>query len=263
MKRLTVLLLCGLALLLLLGLSAGPAVAGVSEWRPLFESVTPYEELQPILDDLVASSDRVRYEVIGTSAGGHDLYLVIVARPEVLADLDRHLDFQSLMLSDPAEAQAQLAATPGDVKVPVFINCSIHGNEPNGVDAGLVMLQRLATAGDDDVEAQRILDECIVLFNICQNPDGRIADTRANTNGFDLNRDFLTLSQPETQATAAQIVRWVPTIFLDLHGYYPFYLMEPCTAPHNPNYEWDLFIGSALPTAEAMEAGSTPRRAAL
>ncbi len=76
MKRLTVLLLCGLALLLLLGLSAGPAVAGVSEWRPLFDSVTPYEELQPILDDLVASSDRVKYEVMGTSAGGHDLYLV-------------------------------------------------------------------------------------------------------------------------------------------------------------------------------------------
>ncbi len=172
----------------------------------------------------------------------------------MLADLDGHLDFRRLMLDDPAAAQAQLAAVPGEVKVPVFINCSIHGNEPNGVDAGLIMLRRLATAGEDDLEAQRILDECIVLFNICQNPDGRIADTRTNANGFDMNRDFLTLTQPETRATAAEIARWVPTVFLDLHGYYPYYLMEPCTAPHNPNYEFDLFIGSALPTSEAMEA---------
>ncbi len=254
MRKLTVLLLCGLTVLLLFGLTAGPAAAGVSDWRPDFEGEVPYEEIQPILDELVASSDRVSYEVMGTSAGGHDLYLVVVARPDVLAAIDDHLGFRQLMLDDPAAAQAQLAAAPGDVKVPVFINCSIHGNEPNGVDAGLIMLRRLATAGEDDAEAQRILDECIVLFNICQNPDGRIADTRANSNGFDMNRDFLTLSQPEVRATAAQIARWVPTVFLDLHGYYSYYLMEPCTAPHNPNYEFDLFIGSALPTSLAMEA---------
>ncbi len=254
MRTLTVLLLCGLTVLLLFGLTAGPAAAGVSDWRPDFEGEVPYEEIQPILDELVASSDRVSYEVMGTSAGGHDLYLVVVARPDVLAAIDDHLAFRQLMLDDPAAAQAQLAAAPGDVKVPVFINCSIHGNEPNGVDAGLIMLRRLATAGEDDLEAQRILDECIVLFNICQNPDGRIADTRANSNGFDMNRDFLTLSQPEVRATAAQIARWVPTVFLDLHGYYSYYLMEPCTAPHNPNYEFDLFIGSALPTSLAMEA---------
>jgi len=254
MRKLTVLLLCGLTLLLLFGLTAGPAAAGVSDWRPDFEGEVPYEEIQPILDEFVASSDRVRYEVMGTSAGGHDLYLVIVARPEVLAAIDDHLAFRQLMLDDPAAAQAQLAAAPGDVKVPVFINCSIHGNEPNGVDAGLIMLRRLATAGEDDLEAQRILDECIVLFNICQNPDGRIANTRANSNGFDMNRDFLLTTQPETQATAAEIARWVPTVFLDLHGYYSYFLMEPCTAPHNPNYEFDLFLGSALPTSLAMEA---------
>jgi hypothetical protein len=254
MRKLTVLPLCGLTVLLLFGLTAGPAAAGVSDWRPDFAGEVPYEEIQPILDELVASSDRVRYEIMGTSAGGHDLYLVIVARPDVLAHLDDHLDFRQLMLDDPAAAQTRLAAAPGDVKVPVFINCSIHGNEPNGVDAGLVMLRRLATAGEDDLEAQRILDECIVLFNICQNPDGRIADTRANSSGFDMNRDFLLLTQPETQATAAQIARWVPTVFLDLHGYYSYYLMEPCTAPHNPNYEFDLLIGSALPTSLAMEA---------
>ena len=171
MRKLTVLLLCGLTLLLLLGLTAGPAAAGVSDWRPDFAGEVPCEKIQPILDELVASSDRVRYEVIGTSAGGHDLYLVIVARPDVPAGMDDHLAFRQLMLDDPAAAQAQLAAAPGDVKVPLFIDCSIHGNEPNGVDAGLIMLRRLASAGEDDLGAQRILDERIVLYSICQKPN--------------------------------------------------------------------------------------------
>ena len=31
-------------------------------------------------------------------------------------------------------------------------------------------------------------------------------------------------------------------------------LIEPCTPPHNPNYEYDLYIKWALAEAEAMEA---------
>lgn len=54
------------------------------------------------------------------------------------------------------------------------------------------------------------------------------------------------------------ITEWNPVVFLDLHGYvkrsddYPG-LIEPCTVPHNPNYEYDLFIKWALDQAEAME----------
>ena len=36
-----------------------------------------------------------------------------------------------------------------------------------------------------------ILNHVILVFNVIQNPDGRVAGTRANGNGFDLNRDFL------------------------------------------------------------------------
>jgi hypothetical protein len=43
-------------------------------------------------------------------------------------------------------------------------------------------------------------------------------------------------------------------VLLDLHGYMNPMLIEPCTPPHNPNYEYDLFIKWALDQAEAMEA---------
>jgi hypothetical protein len=226
------------------------ARAGIARaWTPTYSGYTPYDQIQGILDELVAQSDRVRYEVMGTSAGGRDLFLVVVARPDVLARLDEQHAFRDLMLSDPAAAQARLQDGE-DVPAPVFVNCSIHGNEPNGTDAGLDMLRRLALSDDD--ETREILDECVVLFNICQNPDGRVNDVRANSNGFDLNRDFLLLTQPETQATAREIERWLPMVFFDLHGYYGKMRIDPCTPPHNPNYEYDLFIKWALPQALEM-----------
>jgi hypothetical protein len=220
-----------------------------------YAGFTPYGQIKGVLDGFVATSDRVRYEVIGQSAGGRDLYLVIVARPDVLPHLGDQLAFAQLKLSDPTKAQALAAA--GGIKAPVFINCSIHGNEPNGTDAGLRLIKRLAYADANDSEAQAILDNCIVIVNVVQNPDGRVNDVRTNANGFDLNRDFLTLSQPETRATAAQIERWLPITFFDLHGYYNPMRLDPCTAPHNPNYEYDLFIKWALPDAYAMRAAVT------
>jgi hypothetical protein len=220
-----------------------------------YAGFTPYGQIKGVLDGIVATSDRVRYEIMGTSAGGRDLYLVIVARPDVLAHLGDQLAFAQLKLDDPASAQALAAA--GGAKAPVFINCSIHGNEPNGTDAGLRLIKRLAYADASDTEAQAILDNCIVLVNVCQNPDGRVNDVRTNANGFDLNRDFLTLSQPETRATATQIERWLPITFFDLHGYYNPMRIDPCTPPHNPNYEYDLFIKWGLPEAYAMRAAVT------
>ena len=64
-----------------------------------------------------------------------------------------------------------------------------------------------------------ILDRAIVVFNVIQNPDGRVAGTRANGNGFDLNRDFLTQSQSETKASVRIMQEWLPPETLDLHGY--------------------------------------------
>ena len=43
-------------------------------------------------------------------------------------------------------------------------------------------------------------------------------------------------------------------IVLDLHGFVNPMLIEPCTPPHNPNFEYDLYIKWALAQAEAMEA---------
>lgn len=211
----------------------------------------PYHELAPRLNALRAQSNRLRLEVTGKSAGGRDLYLVTVSDPSAFGRLGSYQALRHLMISNPEKAQ-QLASQFADFKVPIFINCSIHGNEYEGVDACMELIERLAT--QDDPETRLVLDNTVVYFNVVQNPDGRVLGQRANANGFDINRDFITQSQPEAQITARLLNEIKPMVMLDLHGYVNPMLIEPTTPPHNPNYEYDLYIKWALAQAEAMEA---------
>ncbi|NUK90218.1 M14 family zinc carboxypeptidase, partial [Streptomyces lunaelactis] len=125
-------------------------------------------------------------------------------------------------------------------KTPVFINNNIHGNEWEGTDAALKLIEELAQA--KDAKTAGLLATNRIYLNVTANPDGRIAGTRANANGFDLNRDFITGSQPEARAMRQIAVDKQPAVMLDLHGYVNGTLIEPTTPPHGENYEYDLFL---------------------
>ena len=99
-----------------------------------------------------------------------------------------------------------------------------------------------------------MLRHAILVFNPIQNPDGRVAGTRANGNGFDLNRDYLTQSQSETRASIDADEGWLPPEMLDLHGYVSPTLIEATTKPHNPSIEYDLWLKWNQPRIDANEA---------
>ena len=210
-----------------------------------------YSEIAPLLREIEVTSNRVKVEVIGQSAGGRNLFLATIAAPEAMGRLGSYKAIANMMLEDPEKAQEMIEQL-GDFKVPIFINGSIHGNEYPGTDAAIRLIETLAYDDSDEVKA--ILDNMIILVNVCQNPDGRVLGTRANANGVDVNRDFFTQSQPESQITAGLLAEWSPLTILDLHGFVNPMLIEPCTPPHNPSYEYDLYIKWALAQAEAMEA---------
>jgi hypothetical protein len=212
----------------------------------------PYWQIGPRLREIELESDRVQVEVMGQSVLGRNLLLVTVSSPDESGELiGRYAAIRNLMLRDPDRALAR-ADLWQDFKVPIFVNGSIHGNEEPGVDAIMRLIERLAF--DDDPETLDVLENTILFFNVVQNPDGRVAGTRANANGFDLNRDFITQSQPETRATVRFLAEWNPMVVLDLHGFVNPMLIEPCTPPHNNNYEYDLYIKWALGQAQAMKA---------
>ncbi|HSR31418.1 MAG TPA: M14 family zinc carboxypeptidase, partial [Anaerolineae bacterium] len=217
---------------------------------PQYDSIL-YSEIAPLLHEIELNSNRVKVDVIGQSAGGRNMFLVTLSDPKAMGRLGQYMAIRQTMLKDPEKAQAMIDRF-GDFKVPVFINASIHGNEYPGVDAAIRLIETLAYENTPEVRA--ILDNVILLVNVVANPDGRVLGTRANANGFDVNRDFITQSQPETRAMVEIMTEWNPMVVLDLHGFINPMLIEPCTPPHNPNYEYDLYIQWAFYEAEAMEA---------
>ncbi|ELP70073.1 M14 family zinc carboxypeptidase [Streptomyces turgidiscabies] len=230
--------------------------------RSIKLGLTPYHAIAPKLNALQRLGDRVSVEVAGRSAGGHRLYLVTVTAPESAAQTRAQEDMRELIENAPAAA-AKSRTIKRSYKAPVFVNNNIHGNEWEGTDASLKIVERLATA--TDARTRELLAHSRLYFNITANPDGRIAGTRANANGFDLNRDFVTSSQPEGRAMRQIEIDKQPTVMLDLHGYVNGTLIEPTTPPHGENYEYDLFLKNTYANALGMEAavndlGYTPAK---
>jgi hypothetical protein len=219
----------------------------------------PHYAIGCTLDEIAARSNgRMSVNVIGKSALDRNMYLVTI---NALDTTQQRKDFQAwqqvrkIALTDPARAQELLGRYGDGVKVPLFVQAGIHGNEYEGVDSSFQIIERLATTPyGTDAEVDRILDKSVVLFNVIQNPDGRIAGTRANGNGFDLNRDYLTQSQPETRASVGIMQEWLPPDVLDLHGYVTPTLVEATTKPHNPSIEYDMWLKWNQSRIDANEA---------
>src|SRR5262245_15926004 len=192
------------------------------------------------------SNGRMDVQVIGQSALGRAPYLVTINAldtPQQRQDFKTWQGSRKVALTDPARGQSMLEKAGDDVKVPIFIQSAIHGNESEGVDAMFDLVERLATTPyGDDAEVDAILDHVVLLWNVDQNPDGRILNQRANGNNFDLNRDFLTQSQSETKASVSIMQEWLPPDMLDQHGYVTPTLIESTTKPHNPSIDYDLWL---------------------
>lgn len=219
--------------------------------RSIKLGLIPYHGIAPKLNALQAASNRVSAEVVGHSALGRDLYLVTVTAPESAAEAARQDRWRALIEDDPRAAARDRDLARG-YKTPVWINANIHGDEWEGTDGALRVIERLATAGDAATAA--FLRRTRVYVTVTNNPDGRIAGTRANGAGFDINRDHATGSQPESRAVRDVVIATQPMVMLDEHGYTGTTLIEPATPPHGQNYEYDLYIKHALPNALGMEA---------
>ncbi|MFD1030196.1 M14 family metallopeptidase [Metaplanococcus flavidus] len=230
-----------------------------------------YDELKPAIDEIFEAAEEdeendryLEYQKVGETTEGRDIHFVILARDE--AAVDQYLD-ETLpaALEDPESLIEKLEnGTMGDYQVPIWFN-NIHPDEVEGVDVQVELLEKFAleeeveflnTDGDtefsENLNVDAVLDDAIFLYMFTSNPDGRAANTRANAEGFDLNRDNAYQTQVETQQVNEVLSQWTPLSFIDFHGYVNGFLIEPATPPHNPNFEYDLLIGNMMEQAHAM-----------
>jgi hypothetical protein len=220
----------------------------------------PYYAIKCTLDDIQSRSldARMSVEQIGVSALGRPLYSIVINQLQTGTQKQAYFRWQHLReqaLTEPAAAQATLATFGDDIKVPLYVQAGIHGNEYEGVDASMRQIERLATTPyGTDPEVDNILDHAVVVYNIDQNPDGRALGQRANGFNFDLNRDFLTQSQSETKASVALMQDWLFPDMVDQHGYVTPTLVEATTKPHNPGIEYPFFLKWNQARLDANEA---------
>jgi hypothetical protein len=224
------------------GVSYDPAIPKPAEvlgfevgaWHARPDQILRYAEA------IAATSERAVLEIQGHTLETRPQPLVVFTSAENHAGLEE-IRQRHLRLSDPAAAapsNAELAAMP----VVVYLGYSIHGNEPSGANAALLVLYHLAAARTDEVE--QLLARTVVLVDPSLNPDGLarfahwanmhrgqvlVGDPnhrehleawpggRTNHYWFDLNRDWLLLQQPESRHRVATLQRWRPNLVGDLH----------------------------------------------
>ena len=184
------------------GLIAGaiaPATAGGAPKTEFEDSEganwTSHKGELAFLKKVDAASPRVEIEQIGKTKLGKPLHLVKIGFPRPAP--------RSEALRQPTT---------------LFV-CSQHGNEPAGREACLIRLRDLAFTDDPELIAQ--LKSQTILFVPAANPDGRDANARENSQGYDINRDHLNLTTEESKAMASVVRDWQPEAVVDLHEYGP------------------------------------------
>lgn len=89
-----------------------------------------------------------------------------------------------------------------------------HGNEPAGGEAMLALASALA-----DGEFAALLDRITVVVVPRANPDGAAAFQRRTGLDYDMNRDHLIATLPETRGVQTAMTRLPPDLVVDAHEY--------------------------------------------
>lgn len=241
------------------------------------ERFTPHHLIMRYLERLAASSPRIVIDTLGHTFEGREVMMAIVTSEANHARLEQiRADNERLAMlrGTPAELDAIAARAPAIA----WLGFSVHGDEASGVEASLALLYQLAAGTDADT--RRVLDETVVLIDPVQNPDGherhvqdvmrmRTAfgvptspDARAHSANwpgprtshyyFDMNRDWVVQSHPETRARVDAMLRWWPHVAVDLHemGTNSTYFFPPPMAPVNKNVHasiiqwWDIYAAA-------------------
>src|SRR4029453_16627540 len=204
--------------------SPGAAIPGFGD------QAATSDELFDYVASVDAESDRVTSGTFATSVNGKPLAYALVSSSDNLADLSTIVQ-DNKALRDPRATSAGTAGPRAHASPSiVWYYANVHGNEPSPGDAAVSILYELAAR--TDCEVQDILDNLVVGVIPTQNPDGRDANTRANANGFDMNRDWFEWSQPETIGKIDLLTRYPGVLYMDAHEmFYNSFFFPPTADP--------------------------------
>lgn len=196
-----------------------------------------HDKLSEYMRTLAAASDRIQIENRGKTYEDRPLFLLTITSENNHKKLDQ-IKIDHIALTEPEGENLDTSTMPAVV----YQGFSIHGNEPSGANAGLLVAYHLAASQSDQVA--ELLENTVILFDPSFNPDGlqrfsQWANThkaqnitpdsndreyteawprgRTNHYWFDMNRDWLPVQLNESKARIASFIDWLPNVLTDHH----------------------------------------------
>ena len=243
----------------------------VGEWHITHDKLVEY------MKALANASNRITIEERSKTFENRPLLLLTITSPE------NHKNIKMIQ-SEHIKATETNSANTEHRPIVVYQGYSIHGNEPSGSNAALLIAYYLAAAEGSEID--NLLNNTVILFDPSLNPDGlqRFAywantnknihlnpdpndreysevwpGGRTNHYWFDMNRDWLPVQLPESRARIETYHNWLPNILTDHHemGTNTSFFFQPGipsrTHPLTPKLNQELTKGIATYHAKALD----------
>ena len=196
-----------------------------------------HDKLSHYVQELSKSSKRVKLVKRGKTYENRTSWLMIITSESNHSNLEE-IRQQHLRLSDSKNIDIDTSNMP----IVVYQGFSVHGDEPSGSNASLLLMYHLLASDSD--ETKELLDNTVILLDPSFNPDGlqRFSQWanmnknqslnpdpsdreynqywprgRTNHHWFELNRDMLPNQLPETNAKIETFTKGMPNILTDHH----------------------------------------------
>ena len=231
------------------------------------ERVASPEQIEHAINTYKQQSNKIKLVNYGTTHEGRPLHALIISSPDNIAQLDTIKENLSALSDGRTTNDREAKKIIDSLPAIAWMAYSIHGNETSGSDAALGLIYHLLASNDPEIN--NLLENMIIIVDPIMNPDGRARFVksleqyrgtapnyddqslihtgdwpygRTNHYYFDLNRDWLYLTQPETQGRVALINEWKPQILVDAHemGAQDTFMTGPAREPINKNMDRDL-----------------------
>lgn len=210
---------------------------------------TRHARMVSYMEKLAQISPKAQIQSIGITHEKRPQIILTITSEENLSNLER-IRKEHLAHANPEQPE-------GDVKnMPVIVHLgyNVHGNEPSSTEVSMLVAYYLLAA--EDPKLDDYLKNAVFHIEPALNPDGRdrhttwvnsnkgnppVADPwdrehneswpsgRTNHYWFDLNRDWLPLTQVESKNRVAFYHKWLPNMVTDYHemGSSSTYFFEP------------------------------------
>jgi len=202
----------------------------VGEWHITHDKLVQY------MKELARSSDRVTIQNRGLTYEDRPLILLTITSK------NNHSNIEKIKESHMALSNNNDINNFNNLPLVVYQGFSIHGNEPSGSNASLLLAYYLAASNSSFIDD--LLEKTVILLDPSFNPDGLQrfaywANTNKNYNlnpdpndreyneawpggrtnhyWFDMNRDWLPVQLPESRARIKTYNEWLPNILTDHH----------------------------------------------